>query len=79
MQEAGCKLYTVNDKEWTGEDLLTLIEAGVEGEKSEGEGRSKSERVLEKARQKAKLGEWLGGRIPHGMEVVAFREVEGEL
>src|SRR5689334_16193620 len=23
LQESGCKLYTVNDKEWTGEDLLT--------------------------------------------------------
>jgi hypothetical protein len=79
LQEADCKLFTVNDKEWTGEDLLTLIEAGVEGEKSEGEGRSKSERVLEKARQKAKRGEWLGGRIPYGMEVVAFRLVDRKL
>lgn len=73
LQEADCKLFTVNDKEWTSEDLLTLIEAGVEGEKSEGEGRSKSERVIEKARQKAKRGEWLGGKIPYAMEVVALR------
>lgn len=79
LQEAGCRLYTVDDVEWTADDLLTLIKASIEGEKSEGEGRSKSERVLEKARQLAKRGEWLGGRVPYGTEVVAFRLVEGEL
>ena len=80
LQEAGCKLFTVNDKEWTGGDLLTLIEAGMEGEKSEKELRDKSERVLEAMRVMARQGTWLGGRIPYGFDVVAFRvEKTGQL
>src|SRR5581483_4913836 len=73
LQEAGCQLYTANDKEWTGTDLLTLIEAGLEGEKSEKELRDKSERVLGAMRVMAEKGTWLGGRIPYGCDVVAFR------
>ena len=54
LQESSCRLYTVNDKEWTGEDLITLIEAAFEAEKSEGEVRKLSDRVLGQMRLLAK-------------------------
>src|SRR5207237_7534560 len=31
LDEAGCKLYDAAGKEWTGEDIATIITAGVEG------------------------------------------------
>ena len=79
LQEAGCKLYTVNDKEWTNEDLITLIEAAFEAEKSEGEVRKLSDRVLGEMRLLAKRGVWLGGRVPYGMDVVALKLVGANL
>jgi hypothetical protein len=75
LQEAGCKLYTINGKEWTSTDLLTLIEAGLEGEKSEKELRDKSEQVIEAMRVLAEEGTWLGGRIPYGCDVVAYKRM----
>src|SRR5205814_3742595 len=56
LQEAGCRLYSADDKEWTKEDLITLLEAAFAAEKSEGELRDKSERVIEGMRQLARRG-----------------------
>jgi site-specific DNA recombinase len=79
LQEAGCKLYTIDDKEWTKEDLITLLEAAFAAENSEKELRGKSERVLEGMREHAKEGMWVGGRVPYGMDVVAFRRLPSGL
>ena len=67
-------------KEWTGEDIATVITAVVEGAKSKGEQTSKSHRVLGGKIAKARLGEWQGGPVRLGFDVVCYqRETDKEL
>jgi DNA invertase Pin-like site-specific DNA recombinase len=80
LDEAGCKLYDATGREWTGEDIATIITAVVEGEKSKGEQTSKSHRVLGGKIAKARLGEWQGGPVRLGFDVVCYqRETDKEL
>jgi DNA invertase Pin-like site-specific DNA recombinase len=80
LEESGCKLYDSAGKEWTGEDIGTTITAVVEGEKSKGEQTSKSHRVLGGKIEKARAGEWQGGPVRLGFDVVCFhRETDKEL
>jgi DNA invertase Pin-like site-specific DNA recombinase len=72
LQEAGCKLYDTNDMEWTDDDLITLMQAGIAGEKSEGELIDKGTRVIKGKLTKAATGAWLGGPTPYGCDVVCF-------
>jgi DNA invertase Pin-like site-specific DNA recombinase len=78
LDEAGCKLYDAAGKEWTGEDIATVITAVVEGEKSKGEQTSKSHRVLGGKIAKARLGEWQGGPVRLGFDVACFSRATGE-
>jgi hypothetical protein len=80
LDEAGCKLYDCSGKEWTGEDIATVITAVVEGEKSKGEQTSKSHRILGGKIAKARLGEWQGGPVRLGFDVACYhRETSKEL
>lgn len=80
LREGGCKLYDAAGKEWTGEDVATIITAVVEGEKSKGEQTSKSHRVLGGKIAKARLGEWQGGPVRLGFDVACYqRETGAEL
>jgi DNA invertase Pin-like site-specific DNA recombinase len=76
LEEAGCKLYDAAGKEWTGEDIATIITAVVEGEKSKGEQTEKSHRVLGGMAQAARAGEWLGGAVRLGLDVACFSRAE---
>jgi hypothetical protein len=78
LQEAGCKLYDAAGKEWTGADIATTITAVVEGEKSKGEQTSKSHRILGGKAAKAKAGEWQGGPVRLGLDVVCYARETGE-
>ena len=80
LDEAGCKLYDTTGKEWTGEDIATVITAVVEGDKSKGEQTSKSHRILGGKVTKARLGEWQGGPVRLGFDVGCYhRETVKEL
>lgn len=80
LEEAACKLYDITGREWTGEDIGTTITAVVEGEKSKGEQTSKSHRVLGAKIANARAGEWQGGPLRLGFDVVCFhRETDKEL
>src|SRR5207244_1833348 len=57
------------------DSLVTHLNA----DQSERELREKSVRNLEGKRQRAKRGQWLGGAVPYGMDVAAFRLLDGEL
>jgi DNA invertase Pin-like site-specific DNA recombinase len=78
LDEAGCKLYDAAGKEWTGEDIATVITAVVEGEKSRGEQTGKSHRVLGGKIAKARQGEWQGGPVRLGFDVACFLRATGE-
>ncbi len=79
LDEAGCKLYDAAGKEWTGEDIATIITAVVEGEKSKGEQTSKSYRALSGKVARARAGEWQGGPVRLGLDVVCYhRETDDE-
>lgn len=73
LRKAGCKLYTADDVELTDNNIARFMMTGLESEKSESELREKSVRVLEEMRRRAQAGQWLGGRVPFGFDVVAFR------
>jgi DNA invertase Pin-like site-specific DNA recombinase len=78
LEEAGCRLYDATGKEWTGEDIATIITAVVEGEKSKGDQIELSNRVLGGKAEKARRGEWQGGQVAFGMDVVCFSRQTGE-
>lgn len=73
LREAGCKLYTVDDRELTSGDTASALITHLDFDQSERELREKSVRTLTGKVEFAKRSEWLGGRIPYGMDVAAFR------
>jgi hypothetical protein len=77
LEEAGCKLYDVTDKEWTGEDIATVITAVVDGEKSKGEQHGISKRAITSKIPQARLGEWQGGPVRLGFDVICFSRATG--
>jgi hypothetical protein len=77
LRECGCKLYDGTDREWTAEDVATIITAVVEGEKSKGEQTSKSHRVLGGKVEKARAGEWQGGPVRLGFDVACYSRATG--
>lgn len=79
LEEARCRLVTVEGKDLTADDFATFVLAGYEGEKSEGEGRDKSHRVLSEMLERANRGQWLGGKVPYAMGVAALVLDGGEL
>jgi DNA invertase Pin-like site-specific DNA recombinase len=72
LDEAGCKLYNVRDKELTSDDFADFINIAVKGKQSEDERRTLADRVGSAMREQAGRGEWGGGYIPYGMDVVCF-------
>jgi len=78
LQQSGCRLYDSDDKDWTSDDLLNLIQAGMAGDQSEKEVRKLSDRVLGGMRSRAKSGRWLGGRVPYGFDVVCLAIESGK-
>ncbi len=78
LQECGCRLYDQHLKDWTGEDIATIITAVVEGEKSKGEQISKSHRVLGGKAVKARAGEWQGGPVRLGFDVACYDRESGK-
>jgi len=78
LDQAGCKLFDVQGKEWTGEDIATVITAVVEGDKSRGEQMDKSYRTMSGKATKARLGEWQGGPPRFGFDVACYSRETGE-
>lgn len=79
LNEAGCRLYTVDDKELTSLDTADSLMTHLSADQSERELCEKSVRNLEGKRQLALRGRWLGGTIPYALDVVAFRLINGDL
>ena len=80
LEDAECRLYDANDKEWTGEDDSTEITAWVNGKSSMKEQREKSHRVIGAKAVQASEGEWQGGPVRLGFDVAfCIRETKKEL
>jgi DNA invertase Pin-like site-specific DNA recombinase len=79
LEEAGCKLYDANGKEWTGEDDSTEITAWIGGKQSAKEQKDKSYRALSGKVARARVGEWQGGPVRLELDVVCYhRETDDE-
>jgi DNA invertase Pin-like site-specific DNA recombinase len=72
LRQWGCKLYDAADKDWTAEDIGTVIIAAVDGEKSKEEQHGISKRTLGAKAAYARKGEWQGGPVPFGMDVACY-------
>jgi DNA invertase Pin-like site-specific DNA recombinase len=77
LRRWGCRLYDTTGTEWTRKDIATVITAVVEGEKSEQEQHSLSKRTLGGKVALARLGEWQGGPVRLGLDVVCFAREGG--
>jgi DNA invertase Pin-like site-specific DNA recombinase len=77
LEEAGCRLFDAGDREWTGEDIATVITAVVEGEKSRREQTGNSHRVLGAKAEYARDGEWQSGLPPLGLDVACYNRATG--
>jgi DNA invertase Pin-like site-specific DNA recombinase len=69
----GCKLYDADGTDWTKKDIVTVIHAAVEGEKSEKEQHDISRRMLGNKAEFVEAGEWQGGFVGLGLDVACFR------
>jgi DNA invertase Pin-like site-specific DNA recombinase len=78
LRKCGCRLYDAAGTDWTRKDIATVITAVVEGEKSEQEQHSISKRTLGGKVVKARLGEWQGGPVRLGFDVVCYRRETGD-
>jgi DNA invertase Pin-like site-specific DNA recombinase len=72
LRKWGCRLYDTNGADWTRKDIATVITAVVDGEKSEKEQHDNSRRVLSGKAPKARDGEWQGGFVHLGIDVVCY-------
>jgi DNA invertase Pin-like site-specific DNA recombinase len=80
LRRWGCRLFDAAGTDWTRKDIATVITAVVEGEKSEQEQHGISKRTLGGKAAKARAGEWQGGPVRLGFDVVCFqRETDREL
>lgn len=72
LRESGCRLYTVDGREVTAKDIGSFLQTALASEQSEAELREKAVRVVSAKLERAKRGEWQGGHVPYGMDVVCF-------
>lgn len=71
LWDAKCKLILASTGEvLNAPNLVSDLNALVDGDQEERELREKSNRALEKMRQHAAVGRWMGGSIPYGLDVV---------
>ncbi len=76
LRRWGCRLYDASGKDWTGDDIATVIHAVVEGDRSKEEQHHTSKRVLGKFVEKVRNGEWTGGPVRLGFDVACFAFAE---
>jgi DNA invertase Pin-like site-specific DNA recombinase/uncharacterized coiled-coil protein SlyX len=72
LRRAGCNFFTIDGKCWTDDSMVAFLEGGIGADTSEKEQRNKSHRILEDKLLRAKRGEWQGGHLAFGMDVVCI-------
>lgn len=77
FREAGCSVWTVNDELLSGDGGLAFFQGGITAGTSRQEQLAKARHVLRGQRAKALRGEWMGGYVPYGLDVVC-RDRQGQ-
>jgi DNA invertase Pin-like site-specific DNA recombinase len=77
LRKWGVRLYDANGTDWTKKDIATVIISAVDGEKSEREQHTFSERSLSSMSTAAKAGEWMGGPVRLGFDVACCSRASG--
>jgi DNA invertase Pin-like site-specific DNA recombinase len=72
LEDAGCRLYDADDKEWTGDDDGTEIQAWVAGKTSTREQVQKSKNVSGGMAAGARRGDHQGGPPGLGLDLAVF-------
>jgi DNA invertase Pin-like site-specific DNA recombinase len=70
LELAGCELWSVSDGNLSGEDDGTIFLATVNNQTGTRELRKNGERQVSRKRILAAQGEWQGGYVPYGADVV---------
>lgn len=78
LEDCGCRLFDGTGKDWTAEDAATEITAWLAGRTSTQEQLEKSHRVLGGKAAKARAGEWQGGPVRLGFDVVCYHRETGK-
>ena len=67
-----CQVWTIRGEHLSGDDALSFFQGGLTAGASKQELIAKAQGVLRGQKQKAKAGEWHGGYVPYGLDVVCF-------
>jgi len=67
-----CQVWTIRGEHLSGDDALSFFQGGLTAGASKQELISKAQGVLRGQKQKAKAGEWHGGYVPYGLDVVCL-------
>ena len=78
LREGMCRFFTVDDKCWNDDSMMSFMEGGFGAETSEKEQKEKGWRVLGAQIEKARRGEWSGGHIAYGMDVACYDKLNQE-
>ena len=79
LRKSKARLYDVDDREITSDDIASVITTVVNSEQSSKELQDKADRVIKGKARLAELGWWQGGFIPFGLDVVCFDGESHEL
>lgn len=66
----GCHVWTVEDHLLSADDALAFFQGGIVASTSREEQLAKARHVLRGQRAKALRGEWMGGYVPYGLDVI---------
>lgn len=72
LRSSNCRLITADGRDVTASDIGAFFQTALSSEQSEGELREKAIRVVTAKDKRARAGEWQGGHVPYGMDVVCL-------
>jgi len=78
LRKWGCRLYDAGGTDWTSKDIATTVRATVDGVRSEEEQHFISKRTLGGKAVYARRGEWQGGPVRLGFDVVCYPKDGGD-
>jgi DNA invertase Pin-like site-specific DNA recombinase len=82
-EEIGVEVWSVADelggKRWSARNALEMLMLSIEGFKNQSESENISVRTREKKRQMREAGQWTGGHVPFGYQLIVRRTLRESL